>query len=77
MAANGTGPLVFIDDVTADRYIRVDSEVYRDKLSGHIQPNATKLIGQCTRHRWKMTVIIVHSNSGLFEDKEMEYSFLI
>lgn len=29
MAASGTGPLVFITDVTADRSHRMNSEVYR------------------------------------------------
>ncbi len=41
MAANGTGSLVFIDDVTADRYSRMNSEVFKAILSAHIQPNAT------------------------------------
>ena len=46
MASNGTGSLVFIDDVTKDRGSRMNSEVYRDILSAQIQPNATKLTGQ-------------------------------
>ncbi len=46
MAANGTGPLVFIDDVTADRSSRVNSEVFKAIPSAHIQPNATKTIGR-------------------------------
>ncbi len=41
MAANGTGSLVFIDDVTADRYSMMNSEVFKPILSAHIQPNAT------------------------------------
>ncbi len=45
MAANGTGSLVFIDDVTADRISRMNSEVFKAILSAHIQPNATKLFG--------------------------------
>ena len=45
MAANGTGSLVFIDDVTADRSSRMNSEVYRATLPAQIQSNATKLIG--------------------------------
>ena len=52
MAANGTGSLVFIDDVTADRSSKMNSEVYRAILSAHIQPNATKLIG----HRFTVQV---------------------
>lgn len=32
MVASGTGPLVFNDDVTADRSGRMTSEVYRAEL---------------------------------------------
>lgn len=39
--------LVFIDDVTADRSNKMNSEVYRDLLSAHTQPNATKRKGHC------------------------------
>jgi len=46
MASNGTGSLVFIDDVTKDRSSRMNSEVYRDILSAQIQPNAAKLIAR-------------------------------
>ena len=47
VAANGTGSLVIIDDVTAGRNNRMNSEVYRALLSTQIQPNAAKLIGWC------------------------------
>ena len=46
MAANGTGSLVFIDDVTADKSSRMNSEVFRAILSAQIQPNASELIGR-------------------------------
>ncbi len=46
MAASGTGSLVFIDDVTADKISRMNSEVFRAILSAHIQPNASELIGR-------------------------------
>ena len=46
MAASGTGSLVFIDDVTADKSSRMNSEVFRTILSAHIQPNASELIGR-------------------------------
>ena len=46
MAANGTGSLVFIDDVTADKSSRMNSEVFRAILSADIQPNASELIGR-------------------------------
>lgn len=37
MAANGTGSVMFIDDVTADRSSKINSEVYRAIISAHIQ----------------------------------------
>ena len=40
------GSLVFIDDVTADKSSRMNSEVFRAILSAHIQPNASELIGR-------------------------------
>jgi hypothetical protein len=46
MAANGTGSLVFIDDVTADKRSRTNSEVFGAILSAQIQPNASELIGR-------------------------------
>ena len=46
MAANGTGSLVFFDDVTAGKSNRMNSEVLRAILSAQIQPNASKLIGR-------------------------------
>ncbi|CAJ0963969.1 unnamed protein product [Ranitomeya imitator] len=46
MAFNGTGSLVFIDNIRADKSSRMNSEVYRDILSAQIQPNAVKLIGR-------------------------------
>ncbi len=46
MASNGTGLLVFIDDVTEERSSQKNSEVYRDILSAQIQSNAAKLIGR-------------------------------
>ncbi len=46
IAASGTGSLVFIDDVTADKSSRMNSEVFRAILSAHIQPNASELIGR-------------------------------
>ncbi len=36
MAANGTGSLVFIDDVTADSSSGMNSEVFKAILSAHI-----------------------------------------
>ncbi len=46
MAASGTGSLVFIDDVTADKSSRINSEVFRAIISVHIQPNTSELIGR-------------------------------
>ena len=38
--------MVFIDDVTADKSSRMNSEVFRAILSAHIQPDASELIGR-------------------------------
>ena len=46
MAANGTGSFVFIDDVTADKSSRMNSEAFQAILSAHIQTNASELIGR-------------------------------
>ena len=46
MASSGTGSLVFIDDMTEDGSNHMNSEVCRNILSVHIQPNSTKLIGR-------------------------------
>lgn len=47
MAANRTGPLVFIDDVAAGRSCRMNVEVYGALLSAHIQSNSATLVGWC------------------------------
>ena len=54
MAANGMDSLLYIDDVTVDRSIRMNSVVYRATISNQIQPNTTKLIG------WHFTVQIIN-----------------
>ena len=46
MASSGTGSLVFIDDMIEDGSSRMNSEVCRNVLSVHIQPNSTELIGR-------------------------------
>ncbi len=73
MAASGTGSLVFIDDVTADKSSRMNSEVFRAILSAHILPNASELIG---RH---FTVQMdndpkhtAKANKRVFEGKEVD-----
>ena len=43
IAANGTGSLVFIDNVIADKSSGMNSEVFQAILSAHIQPNASEL----------------------------------
>lgn len=45
--ASGTGFLLFIDDGTADKSSRMDSEVHSVILSASSQLNASKLIGWC------------------------------
>ena len=55
MAASGTGSLVFIDDITADKSNRMNSEVFRAILSAHIGQmlqNSSDGASQC---RWTMT----------------------
>ena len=42
MVVNGSGPLVFIDDMTSDRCSRMNTEVYRPILSAQISPYAAK-----------------------------------
>ena len=68
MAANGTGSLVFIDDVTADKSSRMNSEVFRAILSAHIQPSASELIG------WHFTVQMdtdpMHTANEFFKAKK-------
>jgi len=67
MAANGTGPLLFIDDV-----IEVAALVLRRLLSAHIQPNAEKPIG---RHfPVRMDNDFKTCCEELLKGKEMEYS---
>lgn len=44
MAANGTSLLVFIDDATANRSSRMNSDMCRAVLFVPIQPNAAKLM---------------------------------
>ena len=46
-AANGTGSLVFFDDMSAERSSRMDSEVYGAIPLALIQPDGAKLIGRC------------------------------
>ena len=47
-AANGTGSLVFIDDMTGGRSSRMSSEMYEALLSAQIQPNVAKLLPHST-----------------------------
>ncbi len=68
-----TGSLVFIDDVTADKSSRMNSEVFRAILSAHIQPNASELIGR--RFTVQMDNDPKHtakSNQRVFEGKEVD-----
>ena len=53
MAANGTGSLVFIDDVTADKCSRMNSEVF----SGNI---VCLYSAKCFRTHW----MALHSADG-------------
>ncbi len=53
MAASGTGSLVFIDDVTADKSSRMNSEVFRAILSASYS-------AKCFRTHWTA----LHSADG-------------
>ncbi len=46
IASSGIGSLIFINDVTHDGSSKINSEVYRNILSGNLQKDATKLIGR-------------------------------
>ncbi len=47
MAASGTGPLNFTDDLRYDDSSRMNLEGYKTILSTNIQENATRFIGKC------------------------------
>ena len=70
MAASGTGSLVFIDDVTADKSSRMNSGVYKALLSAQIQPNAAKRAGWCPTE--KMTQNILQKQPKNFSRKRAE-----
>ncbi len=72
MAASGTGSLVFIDDVTADKSSRMNSEVFRAILSAHIQPNASELIGRRFTVQMDNGPKHCKSNQRVFEGKEVD-----
>ncbi len=73
MAASGTGSLVFIDDVTADKSSRMNSEVFRAILSAHIQPNAFRTHWTALHSadgQWPKAYC--KSNQRVFEGKEVD-----
>ncbi len=72
MAASGTGSLVFIDDVTADKSSRMNSEVFRAILSAHIQPNASELIGRRFTVQMDNDPSILQKQPKSFEGKEVD-----
>jgi len=43
MASSGTGSLIFIEDVTHNGSRKMNSEVYRNILSGNLRKDANKL----------------------------------
>ncbi len=47
MAASGTGPLNFTDDLIYDDSSRMNLEGYKTILPSNIQENATRFIGKC------------------------------
>ena len=46
MAAEGTGSLIFIDDITADGRRKMNPKVYRHIISAQVQANVSELIGR-------------------------------
>ena len=47
MTADGINSFVFIADLTSEKCCLMHSEEYGAILSAQVQPNASKLIGQC------------------------------
>lgn len=47
VAAKRTGSLLFIDEVTVDKNSRMSSLMFETILSAQIEPNVSKLLGQC------------------------------
>lgn len=74
IAADGTGSLVFIDDVTADKSSRMNTEMYRDN-----QPNDSKLTGQRftvqkdndPKYTRKQPKLFLRRRSGIFCDDQV------
>lgn len=69
MASSGTGSLVFVDDLTEDGHSRMNSEVHRNILSAHIQPNSANLIILYSTADPKHT-----AKGRVFQVKEVGYS---
>ncbi len=73
IASSGTGSLIFIDE-THDGSSKINSEVYRNILSGNLQKDATKLIGRSfimqqdndPKHSLKATKEFIRARSGSF-----------
>ncbi len=70
MAASGTGPLNFTDDLMYDDSSRMNLEGCKTILPTNIQENVTRLIGKC---------FILHQDNdpktscqGIYNGKEME-----
>jgi hypothetical protein len=66
MAANGTGSPEFIDNLTADKSSRMNSEVFRAILSAQIRPNASKPLDGASQCRWTMTQSILNKQPNTF-----------
>ena len=58
VAAIRKGSLMFTDGMTADRSIRMNSEMYKAILAAHIQPNATDLMdGEWNIFQWPIQLL--------------------
>ncbi len=71
MAAAGTGPLNFTDDLMYHDNSRINLEGYKIIFPTNIQENATRFIGKCFIFR-TMTQNTCQFSQGIYKDKEME-----
>ncbi len=73
MAASGTGPLNFTDDLMYDDSSRMNLEGYKTILSTNNQENATRFIGKCfILHQDNDPKTSCQFSQGIYKGKEME-----
>ncbi len=73
MAASGTGPLNFTDDLMYDDSSRINLEGYKTILPTNNQENSTKFIGKCfILHPFNDAKTPCQFSQGIYKGKEME-----